>query len=111
MFLYKYIHLKWNVYKKFPLIRVPIKVKLNSEYFTEHVLTPLLDVPVTVFYGRESHTAVGHDDQASSHPSQKTRRIRRWPYGQTRDNDHSQQRDTRQVTQHHLNWLLRVSMR
>ena len=55
-----------------PLIRVPPKVKINSEFYIEKVLRPLLEDSVAKLYPGETHKIFIHHDQASSHTSKKT---------------------------------------
>jgi histone-lysine N-methyltransferase SETMAR len=55
-----------------PLIRVPPKVKVNSDYYISHVLKPLLECEVVKLYGNETNKVVVHHDLATSHSSKKT---------------------------------------
>src|SRR5207244_12222551 len=52
-----------------PLIRVPPKVKINSEFYIEKVLKPLLEDSVAKLYPGETHKIFIHHDKASSHTS------------------------------------------
>src|SRR5277367_5705094 len=55
------------------LIRVPLKVKVNADYYIEHVLKPLLESEVIKFYGEEAckvlaprHSTCPHRQQYQS---------------------------------------------
>lgn len=58
-----------------PLIRVPAKVKINSKYYIEHVLQPLIEVYLPRLYPREMDKVFIHHDAAPSHTSQETARF------------------------------------
>lgn len=55
-----------------PLIRVPEKVKINSAYYIEHVLKPLLEDYVPKLYGEDTSKVFVHHDAAPSHTSRAT---------------------------------------
>ena len=55
-----------------PLIKVPPKVKVNSEYYIRHVLKPLLEVQIPNMNGTGTNKVTVHNDQASSHTSKLT---------------------------------------
>ena len=50
-----------------PFMKVPQKVKINSAYYVEHVLKPLLEVHVLPLYGEDTCQVFVHHDAASSH--------------------------------------------
>lgn len=56
-----------------PLIRVPTNVKINSEYYIEHCLKPLLEIQIPQMYPGETDKVFFHQDAASSHTSHKTK--------------------------------------
>lgn len=45
-----------------PLIRVPAKVKINSDYYIDHVLKPFLEEKIPKLYGRETSKVYFHHD-------------------------------------------------
>src|SRR5277367_3844563 len=55
------------------LIRVPPKVKVNADYYIEHVLKPLLESEVSKFYGDEACKVFVHHDAAPAHTANKTK--------------------------------------
>jgi hypothetical protein len=55
-----------------PLHRVPPQVKINSKYYIEDVLKPLLETEVKKLYGEDMKKVVVHHDQAFSHTSRET---------------------------------------
>ena len=55
-----------------PLIRFPQKVKINSQYYIDDVLKPLLEVHLPKLYPGELNKVFVHHDAASSHTSRKT---------------------------------------
>jgi hypothetical protein len=57
-----------------PLIRVPPNVKINSDYYIQHVLKPLLETEVPKLYPGETDKVFVHHDAAPSHTSHKTTR-------------------------------------
>ena len=54
-----------------PLIRVPPKVKINSDFYIEKVLKPILEEKVAALYPGELDKVFIHHDAASSHTSKK----------------------------------------
>jgi len=56
-----------------PLIEVPPKVKINSDYNIEKILTPLLEKKIPKLYPGEYHNDFVHHDATASHTSRKTR--------------------------------------
>lgn len=54
------------------LIRVPKKVKVNSDYYITRILKPLLEVELPKLYPGELSKITVHHDQAPSHISKKT---------------------------------------
>src|SRR5277367_4331643 len=55
------------------LIRVPPKVKVNADYYIEHVLKPLLESEVIKFCGEEACKVFVHHDAAPAHTANKTK--------------------------------------
>lgn len=55
-----------------PLIRVPPNVKVNSQYYIDNVLKPLLEEHVAALYPGETEKVFVHHDAASSHTSKAT---------------------------------------
>src|SRR5277367_4093469 len=55
------------------LIRVPPKVKVNADYYIEHVLKPLLESEIIKLYGEEACKVFVHHDAASAHTANKTK--------------------------------------
>src|SRR5277367_603582 len=55
------------------LIRVPPKVKINADYYIEHVLKPLLESEVIKFYGEEACKVFVNHDAAHAHTANKTK--------------------------------------
>jgi len=56
-----------------PLIKVPEGVKVNSQFYIDHVLKPLLEGPeLRLLYGNELHKIFVHHDLATSHTSHLT---------------------------------------
>ena len=55
-----------------PLIKVPQKVKINSDYSIEHVLKPFLENEVPIRYLVETDKGFVYHDLTSSHTSHKT---------------------------------------
>jgi hypothetical protein len=55
-----------------PLIRVPPKAKINSEYYIKYVLKRLLEKELPKLYPGEVNKVFVHHDKASSHISIKT---------------------------------------
>jgi DNA-binding Lrp family transcriptional regulator len=55
-----------------PLIRVPPKAKINSEYYIKYVLKRLLEKELPKLYPGELNKVFVHHDKASSHTSIKT---------------------------------------
>lgn len=57
---------------RLPLRKVPSKVKVNSRYYIDSVLAPLIDQDLPALYPGEMHKVVIHHDKASSHTSRET---------------------------------------
>jgi [histone H3]-lysine36 N-dimethyltransferase SETMAR len=55
-----------------PLIKVPPNVKINSDYYVENVLKPILEDSVAKLYPGELDKVFVHHDMATSHTSRKT---------------------------------------
>jgi hypothetical protein len=55
-----------------PLIRVPAKVKINSDWYISHVLEPILEKNIPKLYGDDTSKVVVHHDAATSHTSRNT---------------------------------------
>lgn len=55
-----------------PLIQVPAKVKVNSRWYVDFVLKPLLEVHLPTLYGNDLSKVVVHHDKASSHTAALT---------------------------------------
>lgn len=55
-----------------PLVKVPPNVKINSQYYIESVLKPLLEDSLPKLYPGELHKIFVHHDKASSHTSRRT---------------------------------------
>ena len=55
-----------------PLIKVPVNVKINSEYYIKHVLEYYLEQIIPSLYGKDVNKVYFHHDAASSHTSKKT---------------------------------------
>jgi predicted transcriptional regulator len=55
-----------------PLIKVPPKVKINSDYYIGKVLRPILETGIPTLYGSDTDKVFIHHDKASSHTSKKT---------------------------------------
>jgi hypothetical protein len=55
-----------------PLIEVPDKTKVNSQYYIDHVLTPLVYKYLPQLYSNELHKVFVHYDSATSHTSTLT---------------------------------------
>lgn len=54
-----------------PLIRVPVNVKVNADYYIEYVLKPIIN-ELKIMYPGELHKVFLHHDKASSHTAKKT---------------------------------------
>ncbi|OXA41161.1 hypothetical protein Fcan01_23925 [Folsomia candida] len=81
-----------------PLHQVPPKVKINLRYYIDKVLKPLLEIEIPKLYGNETHKVVVHHDQAPSHTSPRHGRLRSRLKKKTRNNNHTNQGDPRQVS-------------
>jgi [histone H3]-lysine36 N-dimethyltransferase SETMAR len=57
-----------------PLVKVPGNVKVNSQYYIDEVLKPILEVHVAALYPGETEKVFIHHDKASSHTSKETAR-------------------------------------
>lgn len=55
-----------------PLFKVPPNVKINSTYYIDHVLKPLIEVYLPRIYPGEMNKVFIHHDAASSHTSRLT---------------------------------------
>ena len=55
-----------------PLVKVPDKVKINSEEYVQNVLVPLLEQHLPVLYAGELDKVFVHHDAAPSHTSKRT---------------------------------------
>lgn len=55
-----------------PLIRVPKNVKINSKFYIDNVLKPLVEIHIPSLYGNETSRVIIHHDKASSHTSKLT---------------------------------------
>jgi hypothetical protein len=57
---------------KFNLHKVDPKAKVNSVYYQENVLTPIMRDEIPAMYGNETKNVWLHQDKASSHTSKST---------------------------------------
>lgn len=55
-----------------PLIRVPKKVKVNSQFYIDKVLKPLLETHLPSLYPNDLSSVTVHHDAAPSHTAKKT---------------------------------------
>lgn len=55
-----------------PLFKVPPNVKINAQYYIEHVLKPLVECHIPKLYGEDSSKVFIHHDAASSHTARLT---------------------------------------
>ena len=55
-----------------PLIKVPRNVKINADYYIQHVLKPICEIHLPKLYPGELHKVFVHHDAASSHTAKKT---------------------------------------
>lgn len=58
--------------KVLPLIKVPIKTKINSSYYIKYVLKPLVEKHLPFIYGNNLSKVYIHHDKATSHTSTQT---------------------------------------
>jgi len=55
-----------------PLIQVPPKVKINSQYYIDNVLKPLVEIYLPNLYPNELNKVFVHHDAAPEHTSRST---------------------------------------
>lgn len=60
--------------KVFPLIRVPPSVTVNSQFFCDHVLDPLIQKQLIPYFKEDINKVVIHFDKATSHIAGNTSR-------------------------------------
>lgn len=58
--------------RTFPLFKVPGKVKINSKYYVDYVLKPLITDHLVPYFGENINRVVIHHDKAPSHVSNFT---------------------------------------
>ena len=55
-----------------PLIKVPQNTKINSKYYIDHVLKPIIEQHLVSLYGQDISKVFIHLNAAPSHTSKKT---------------------------------------